>query len=273
MPLNLNLIEAEVDYKERMLWERDLLGTVLSENPINKKIETYSNSHIVLAGQLNSERANAQVKVIGQVISTTKRTTRAKEMFLICQLGLLDNAIELVIWPDKMEGSQDLWENGTYLELSVKTNLRNGSTNLIFEDGKRLEFENNELEKFVSKETIDLNKDKELFYKEEEPKEDPFVEKEIIESLPNEVIEPSTSGNLHLEFIGSKNLIEDKYKFEDIMKILLENRSEEQKENVLIKIIYDEKSIELELPICVNVTEELNSKLDSIIGHNNVIIT
>ena len=172
-----------------------------------------------------------------------------------------------------MEGSQDLWENGTYLELSVKTNLRNGSTNLIFEDGKRLEFENNELEKFVSKETIDLNKDKELFYKEEEPKEDPFVEKEIIESLPNEVIEPSTSGNLHLEVIGSKNLIEDKYKFEDIMKILLENRSEEQKENVLIKIIYDEKSIELELPICVNVTEELNSKLDSIIGHNNVIIT
>ncbi|MEC7920849.1 MAG: DNA polymerase III subunit alpha [Chloroflexota bacterium] len=274
VPLNLNLIEAEVDYKERMFWERDLLGTVLSENPINKKIETYSNSHIVLAGQLNSERANAQVKVIGQVISTTKRTTRAKEMFLICQLGLLDNAIELVIWPDKMEGSQDLWENGTYLELSVKTNLRNGSTNLIFEDGKRLEFENNELEKFVSKETIDLNKDKELFYKqEEEPKEDPFVEKEIIESLPNEVIEPSTSGNLHLEFIGSKNLIEDKYKFEDIMKILLENRSEEQKENVLIKIIYDEKSIELELPICVNVTEELNSKLDSIIGQNNVIIT
>ena len=70
-----------------------------------------------------------------------------------------------------------------------------------------------------------------MFYKEEEPKEDPFVEKEIIESLPNEVIEPSTSGNLHLEFIGSKNLIEDKYKFEDIMKILLENRSEEQKEN------------------------------------------
>jgi len=273
VPLNLNLIETEVDYKERMFWERDLLGTVLSENPINKKIETYSNSHIVLAGQLSSERANSQVKVIGQVISTTKRTTRAKEMFLICQLGLLDNTIELVIWPDKMEGSQDLWENGTYLELGVKTNLRNGITNLIFEDGKKLEFENNELEKFASSETVDLDKDKELFYKEEKPSEDPFVEKEIIEPLPSEAIEASDLGNLKLEFIGSKNLIEDKYKFEDIVKLLLENKSNEQKENVSIKIIYDEKSIDLELPISVNVTEELNSKLDSIIGHNNIIIT
>ena len=273
IPLNLNLIEMEVDYKERMFWERDLLGTVLSENPINKKIETYSNSHIVLAGQLSSERANSQVKVIGQVISTVKRTTRAKDMFLICQLGLLDNTIELVIWPDKMEGSQDLWENGTYLELGVKTNLRNGITNLIFEDGKKLEFENNELEKFVSEETIDSNKDKELSYKQEELNQDPFEEKEVIEPAPSEVIEPSSTGNLKLEFIGSKNLIEDKYKFEDIVKLLLENKSTEQKENVSIKIIYDENSIDLELPISVNVTEELNSKLDSIIGHSNIIIT
>ena len=37
MPINLDLIESEVDYKERMFWERDLMGTALSDNPINKK--------------------------------------------------------------------------------------------------------------------------------------------------------------------------------------------------------------------------------------------
>ena len=45
-------------------------------------------------------------------------------------------------------------------------------------------------------------------------------EKEVIEPAPSEVIEPSSTGNLKLEFIGSKNLIEDKYKFEDIVKKL-----------------------------------------------------
>jgi len=37
VPLNLQLSDIDIDYKERMFWERDLLGTVLSENPINKK--------------------------------------------------------------------------------------------------------------------------------------------------------------------------------------------------------------------------------------------
>ena len=57
------------------------------------------------------------------------------------------------------------------------------------------------------------------------------------------------------------------------MKLLLENKSGGEKENVTITITYDDKSIDLELPISVDVSEELNSKLDSIIGQNNVIIT
>ena len=64
----------------------------------------------------------------------------------------MDNSIELVIWPDKLETSQHLWETGSYLELDVKTNLRNGSINMIFENGKKLEFENHDLEEFVSNE-------------------------------------------------------------------------------------------------------------------------
>ena len=55
VPINLDLIESEVDYKERMFWERDLMGTALSDNPINKKIESYSNTHAVFLGQINSK--------------------------------------------------------------------------------------------------------------------------------------------------------------------------------------------------------------------------
>ena len=150
VPINLDLLETDVDYKERMFWERDLMGTALSDNPINKKIESYSSTHAVFYGQINSKKSYEQLKTIGQVLSITKRTTRSKDQFIICELGLLDNSIELVVWPDKMESSQLLWETGTYLELDVKTNLRNGSINMIFENGKKFEFENHDLEEFVS---------------------------------------------------------------------------------------------------------------------------
>ena len=90
-----------------------------------------------LKNSVNSKKSYEQLRTIGQVLSITKRTTRAKEQFIICELGLLDNSMELVVWPDKMEASQYLWETGTYLELDVKTNLRNGSVNMIFEKGKK----------------------------------------------------------------------------------------------------------------------------------------
>ena len=278
VPINLDLIESEVNYKERMFWERDLMGTALSDNPINKKIESYSNTHAVFLGQINSKKSYESTKAIGQVLSITKRTTRKKEQFIICEFGLLDNSIELVIWPDKLETSQHLWETGSYLELDVKTNLRNGSINMIFENGKKLEFENHDLEEFVSNE-------------QPLPSINPTDEKDDIADIPvfeeannnnsfikDEPIEISEDQKMYdkqfkIEFIGSENKIEDKYKFEDVIKLLLENKNDKESSNVSIEIFYDENSIELELPLSINYSEDLKSRLDLIIGNHNIIIT
>ena len=284
VPINLDLLETEVDYKERMFWERDLMGTALSDNPINKKIESYSNTHAVFFGQINSKKSYEQLKTIGQVLSITKRTTRAKEQFIICELGLLDNSMELVVWPDKMEASQYLWETGTYLELDVKTNLRNGSVNMIFEKGKKFEFENQDLEEFVSGDentvvnnqvldelvppSIQSNYDEVNNNEEKEEASPPVNEHIEIKENPQQI-----NKQFKIEFIGSKNLIEDKYKFEDVIKLLLENKNDNENSNVSIEIFYDEESIELELPLSINYSAELKTRLDSIIGNHNIIIT
>ena len=68
VPINLDLLETEVDYKERMFWERDLMGTALSDNPINKKIESYSNTHAVFFGQINSKKS-LSLKILSSKIS------------------------------------------------------------------------------------------------------------------------------------------------------------------------------------------------------------
>ena len=284
VPINLDLLETEVDYKERMFWERDLMGTALSDNPINKKIESYSNTHAVFFGQINSKKSYEQLKTIGQVLSITKRTTRAKEQFIICELGLLDNSMELVVWPDKMETSQYLWETGTYLELDVKTNLRNGSVNMIFEKGKKFEFENQDLEEFVStnEDTIVNNQvlDQAVTPSIQSNYDEinNLEEKEEVNSPANEPIEikenpQQINKQFKIEFVGSKNLIEDKYKFEDVIKLLLENKNDNENSNVSIEIFYDEESIELELPLSIKYSAELKTRLDLIIGNHNIIIT
>ena len=272
VPLNLQLSNVDIDYKERMFWERDLLGTVLSENPINKKIETFSKSHIVLNGQLNPNKSNERVSVIGQVISITTRSTRAKDAFIICELGLLDNSIELIVWPDKMESSQELWETGSYLELGVKTNIRNGSLNLIYESGKKLEFENNDLEKFTASSIESQEDTGEKNIQEIKTGNDQlYSENQLTPVNDNDISKQAET--YRINFLGSKNLIEDKYKFDDIMKLLLEHENKQGGTSIEIKILYDDNSMTLDLPISVNISEELVSKLDNIMGRNNIIIT
>ena len=192
--------------------------------------------------------------------------------------------MELVVWPDKMEASQHLWETGTYLELDVKTNLRNGSVNMIFEKGKKFEFENQDLEEFVSGDkniVIDnqaleevTTSSNQAVYNEADSTEE--KEEEILPvNEPIEIKESAQQINkqFKIEFVGSKNLIEDKYKFEDVIKLLLENKNDNENSNVSIEIFYDEESIELELPLSINYSTELKTRLDSIIGNHNIIIT
>ena len=164
------------------------------------------------------------------------------------------------------------------MELDVKTNLRNGSTNMIFENGKRLEFENHDLEEFVSNEqplpSINSEDEKEdladIPVLEEVGNNDSFINDESIEISEDQKLYDK---QFKIEFIGSKNKIEDKYKFEDVIKLLLENKNDKESSNVSIEIFYDEDSIELELPLSINYSEDLKSRLDLIIGNHNIIIT
>ena len=192
--------------------------------------------------------------------------------------------MELVVWPDKMEASQYLWETGTYLELDVKTNLRNGSVNMIFEKGKKFEFENQDLEEFVSTNedtivnnqvldqavtpSIQSNYDEINTLEEKEEVNPPANEPIEIKENPQQI-----NKQFKIEFVGSKNLIEDKYKFEDVIKLLLENKNDNENSNVSIEIFYEEESIELELPLSINYSTELKTRLDLIIGNHNIIIT
>ena len=87
---------------------------------------------------------------------------------------------------------------------------------------------------------------------------------------PNAENEPDS---LEIQFIGSNNLIEDKYKFDDIIQLLVEHEDKEEGKEVNITIAYEEDSITLELPVLVKISQELNAKLNALIGSDKIIIT
>ena len=154
----------------------------------------------------------------------------------------------------------------------------------LVENSKNFEFENQDLEEFVSTNegaivnnqvldqavtpSIQSNYDEINTLEEKEEVNPPANEPIEIKENPQQI-----NKQFKIEFVGSKNLIEDKYKFEDVIKLLLENKNDNENSNVSIEIFYNEESIELELPLSINYSTELKTRLDLIIGNHNIIIT
>ena len=71
--------------------------------------------------------------VIGHVSSITERYTREQKKFLIVNFDLLGGPIEVIVWPDVLERTADLWGDGKLLRTTGKLRLRGDGYSLACE--------------------------------------------------------------------------------------------------------------------------------------------
>ena len=82
--------------------------------------------------------------------------------------------------------------------------------------------------------------------------------------LPNS---HNSSNKLMLSIEESGNPIEDRYRFEDLIKLLLEHKGSSP---VILKVFSENEEVTLELPFAnININSELEEKVIQIVGDNN----
>ncbi len=87
---------------------------------------------------------------------------------------------------------------------------------------------------------------------------------QIKTELPNS---HNSSNKLMLSIEESGNPIEDRYKFEDLIKLLLEHKGSSP---VILKVFSRNEEVTLELPFAnININSELEEKVIQIVGDNN----
>lgn len=105
-PLHLEPAELSTTDRERLQWERELLGIYLSSHPLlhyRKMLEELS----VRISKLRPEQEGATVQVGGMVSAIREITTKnAKHMAFITIEGL-DGSLELVVFPKAYESVRD----------------------------------------------------------------------------------------------------------------------------------------------------------------------
>jgi DNA polymerase-3 subunit alpha len=128
MPVSrLELAESEVPIKDKLAWEKELMGVYLSEHPFSAFADKVAVENAVLCGQIDGEMVGQVVLVAGMVASVSHLMTKAQKPFVKASLEDLDGSIEVMVWSDVYSETQELWAEGNILLIEGRVGMRDES--------------------------------------------------------------------------------------------------------------------------------------------------
>jgi len=134
---SLDLEAADVSVKEKLTWERELMGVYLSEHPFSSLISKVASETTTLCGQVDAELVGQNVVVAGMVASARYLFTRDRRPFASAVLEDLDGRIEVMVWPKVYADTRDLWQEGNILLVEGKVRLRDDRVQLNCDSVRR----------------------------------------------------------------------------------------------------------------------------------------
>ena len=110
--------------EEKAAWERELLGVALSHNPLMALSAANTGGAVVSLDQLGEEMQGQSVTVLGIVSTVTERARRDGQRFLIIGMELLGGVVEVTVWPEALQRTEELWQSGRTVRVAGKVRLR-----------------------------------------------------------------------------------------------------------------------------------------------------
>ncbi|NQT31768.1 MAG: DNA polymerase III subunit alpha, partial [Deltaproteobacteria bacterium] len=138
---NLNLPPADITTKEKLGWERELMGVYLSEHPFSAFAGKAAAGNAFLCGHIDAELVGQTIPVAGMVASVHNSFTRDRRPFASAVLEDLDGRLEVMVWPKVYADTRDLWQEGNILLVEGKVRMRDDQVQLSCDNVRRYELE------------------------------------------------------------------------------------------------------------------------------------
>ncbi len=138
---SLDLPPADITTKEKLGWERELMGVYLSEHPFSAFAGKAAAGNAFLCGHIDAELVGQTIPVAGMVASVHHSFTRDRRPFASAVLEDLDGRLEVMVWPKVYANTRDLWQEGNILLVEGKVRMRNDQVQLSCDNVRRYELE------------------------------------------------------------------------------------------------------------------------------------
>jgi DNA polymerase-3 subunit alpha len=148
LEVKLNLIPAAVELtpRQKVAWERELLGIYLSSHPLAEYEEILKKEAVPISGLAN-EREGKSLTVGGSITEAREITTKNGRRMAFVRIADMSGNIELVVFPGIMEKTAEFWKRDSVLLVTGKVSRKgrdgnNGDTKIIVDSVNELDPEN-----------------------------------------------------------------------------------------------------------------------------------
>lgn len=114
---------APASREEKLAWEKELLGTYVSEHPLEEVLPKLRDRvREIVSLKLKDDRS--QVRLAGLLTRLQRVTTKNGEGMLFADLEDLSGTVELIVFPKVLSSEPNLWQKGTPLIIEGRVNVK-----------------------------------------------------------------------------------------------------------------------------------------------------
>lgn len=123
--------------KERLKWEKELLGLYVSDHPV-AEFQDFLDEAATPIASLSREMVGQRIKVGGVIQKVQKILTKRHETMLFVTLEDTKGRIELLVFPRVLEKTQSAWEEERMIIAEGRLSDKDGTYKLIADEANEL---------------------------------------------------------------------------------------------------------------------------------------
>lgn len=132
---SLRLRDAEpAGRRERLAWEKELLGLYVTEHPIQEYLERLAQNRVLPLKDLTIEYRNRTVSIGGLVNSIQKITTKSGEPMLFVKMEDMTSRTEVLVFPKVLAQNPGLWQEEKVLVVRGRVSDKDGVAKILCEE-------------------------------------------------------------------------------------------------------------------------------------------
>ncbi len=122
---------SEAPPRERLRWEKELLGLYLSDHPLGELASLIGNYVSAYSGELGEELDQQRVVVGGVVIEVRRVITKARATMAVVTVEDLQGTIEVIVFPKVLEQTAETWAEDAILLVAGRVDHKGEETVLL----------------------------------------------------------------------------------------------------------------------------------------------